>query len=444
MKNKEFDKFIKSNLGKNLTPPNSLNWENMDIPFPQKKKKRGFFFMWIGLLGLGLAGSYFFFSNTIKNTAENNIRSTIANKDESRKVINAETEANLENQNLQQDIYKSKSSINELTKSHNLNTKTLPTSHENLKPILHPQLIKTNATEIIDDTLIKKAIIDLASMPDDLNKNPLQISENFSKENLFTQRIDPLVTLLQLPKTKPLLLKLYPIFEPLNDLSLDLDSIPTLPKKGKIKATLFVSFGVNISRSNFSSGSQVDSVSNAEGAALGNTYSLGWRVPLKKDFFIETGFTFQKLHTTFSHSEYLGFTLDLIERQKVFRTKHIFHNNYFKYLELNLGVGRNFSFGKNWGSEIILHFNPSYKFDSQGRTFDENQTIIYIEDFEANQKWLWSSDVGLNLFYQVKNNKIFTGVNFKQNLSKLKILENSNLTIQPQILTIKLGMLKSF
>jgi len=53
MENSEFDKYIKSHTQKDLEVPQGLSWEEMNIPLPeQKKKRRGFFWLWFGLVGV--------------------------------------------------------------------------------------------------------------------------------------------------------------------------------------------------------------------------------------------------------------------------------------------------------------------------------------------------------------------------------------------------------
>ena len=87
---------------------------------------------------------------------------------------------------------------------------------------------------------------------------------------------------------------------------------------------------------------------------------------MKKNIFLESGLSFQKLHATFDHNLPLGTFIDTMNHQKIYRTRHVFHNNYFSYLELNVGIGKTFLFEKNWGSEIVFRFNPSIKLKNEG------------------------------------------------------------------------------
>ena len=75
---------------------------------------------------------------------------------------------------------------------------------------------------------------------------------------------------------------------------------------------------------------------------------------------------------------------------------------------------------------------------------DENEFIFKIEDFDATPKLFWSTDAGVNLFYQKNNNKIFTEINLKQSLTKTTIPISSKLNFQPHVLALRIGLIRGF
>jgi len=71
MKNKEFDEFIRANTQEELSPPSELDWGNMDIPLPPKKRKRNPLLMILPLiLILALLSAIWIYLDTKNTTKE--------------------------------------------------------------------------------------------------------------------------------------------------------------------------------------------------------------------------------------------------------------------------------------------------------------------------------------------------------------------------------------
>lgn len=205
-----------------------------------------------------------------------------------------------------------------------------------------------------------------------------------------------------------------------------------------------LAFGANRTSANYSSGNQLAAVKTANGMAIGKIAQIGLQLPLKKNYFLSTGLTYQKLHTTFAYSEDLGYVDNVAALHRIYRTKHIYHNNFFEFAELNIGAGKKLYFGENWGSQITVLINPSYKLKSTGRTLDENSAVVYIEDFDAGQKWFLNAGIGVDLFFDTRFGGLVLGAGLNQSLSKIKLLNDSDLKMQPRSVQFRMGVTRDF
>ena len=88
---------------------------------------------------------------------------------------------------------------------------------------------------------------------------------------------------------------------------------------------------------------------------------------IKKGFFTSVGVSYQRLHRTFTFSEELETEINYPAFQKTYRTKRVFYNNYFDFIELNIGGEKSFSFGKNWGSQLALNINIFSDLDEKNK-----------------------------------------------------------------------------
>ncbi|MEM6966720.1 MAG: hypothetical protein AAF573_18290 [Bacteroidota bacterium] len=146
----------------------------------------------------------------------------------------------------------------------------------------------------------------------------------------------------------------------------------------------------------------------------------------------------------FTFREDLGSTVNSIQQQRISETRNVFYNNFFDLIELKIGGGKHFYFGKNWGSQVALHFNPSYKINSSGRTLNDEESIVIIEEFDAKQKLFLNASADLKIFYTIKKNSIFLGAGYARSLNDIKFLENSDLKFRPTVLNFNLGISRRF
>ena len=426
MENSEFDKYIKTHTEKELEVPVGLSWEEMDIPLPeQKKKRRGFFWIWFLFLGALLGGgAVMLLQPSIDESKDIVMEEVVAtNRKPETKPILEKSSSNTG----QKDDSVTKESTSTIINKDITVTNTRPSISKNTQPInSFNSLVSSNEITISNSGSIPENSLNSVSK----KYNPITPSSSkeiirtiFSVENIDGVNLGLSTKERALPQ-------------------LHLVDIP--PPDKKINASFFINFGVNQSWSNYNQGNQLATLTAAEDLAFGNSFQLGVKFPLKNKFFVTTGLTYQKLHTTFSYKEDLGTEVSLALNQRITRVKNIYHNNYFEFIELNLGVGKEFYFGKNWGSQLSLSFNPSYQLKATGRTLNEDLSVFEMENHKTVDRLLWAAGGGLDLFFNLKSNRILAGVDLKRSLSKIQLLDNSDLQLQPQVLTFKLGLERKF
>ena len=444
MENSDFDKYIRSHTEKDLTPPMDLNWENMNIPLPSEKKKdRAIYFYFIGLLIL--VGGLYLFSNQYSTTQddiveqglmpENNI--SLESKTSVNKELEAEKQYNSENiENEKESIVNlnsntSKEFLIQKTKknSSSISQNRMATQQNISKKNIESQFVPTNQSALSKasfNKMIKK----------DLTKDAIDIEKITQPKNKLSQplAINSIVFTF-LPFTNETQYVDIPLRWETKDF-----------KRESLNngLTLQLGYGLNTFQSNFNPSSQTELLQSAEDIAYGHAVNLKLKYHFKHKIYASLGFTYQKLHNTFSYREDLGVVNNLVDFTKVHRTKVIYHNNYFENISINIGVGKAFLLTKYLGFDIALQLNPTLGLSSEGRTLNDELQVVYIENFQPSKKLFLSAGTSIDVFYKVKNNKIFAGAGFTQTLSKVNLIQNSNLSYQPRILTFNIGFGRRF
>ena len=433
MENSEFDKFIKSNTHQELDVPEGLDWENMNIPLPppEKKNRKIIFMLWFGLLFFA-AGSmiYFYAKNANQNEAI-----ALDKSEKTSSILETETIEKIVAQDFSNKLTPAISGDSvQIT-----NTAQIPFSQkkDNQKGLNQLTNSTTNTLIIKDSVKVKTFVSNILNQAN-LTEVPLAAISKNEINQLNIASIQSINALLQFSFEKKRELNIPTYF-------VASEKTPN-PKKKKKKNGLSVtfSFGLNTFNQNYQAGPQAELLKSAEESAIGNSYNLGLEYHIKKGFFTSVGVSYQRLHRTFTFSEELETEINYPAFQKTYRTKRVFYNNYFDFIELNIGGEKSFSFGKNWGSQLALNINPSFKIKSTGRTLDDNESIIDIEDFATKPKVFVSAGAEVRLFYKINSNRVFTSFGYKQALSKIKLLNNSSLSFQPQVLSVTLGVSRDF
>lgn len=445
MNDSDFDKFIRESAKTDLDVPDGLNWEQMNIPLPEKKKKRRpFFLLFIGfgvLICSVLFGIYFSQSkDAISKKIEPIAPSTLSNK-------------------------------NNTTPTSDQLTIQEATANESINEVRNSSLEKQiNKPKINEKNVVNSDIKRKASNPLQTNKykaNTLQTSSIDKDATLKNESLKP--TDIGMPGTqtesikmpafdKPKNEALSEIFAQINTLNIKpfsdnvepfVAKLPPLTDNNllnndKEKNKLFsvsLSYGVNQSDLMFDNAeNDISALKAASQKSFGDQISVDLKYSFFKQNFITAGVRYQKLFSEFMANEDLGAGFNSATNQIVYKNRRVFHNNNFQYIALNAGIGTKLYISKNFGSELSLNFSPNYRIKSSGRLLDEELSIITIEEQQADAKLFFNAGASANLFVKMKNNYFFIGCSFDRTLTDTKVLTNSQLTIKPQILSLNIGL----
>jgi hypothetical protein len=411
MGNAEFDKFIRSNTQKDLEAPDSLDWENMNIQLPKEEKKPRLFLLLFGLSFIVLSSLVLIYSNK---------------KEENPPLF--DTEANTTNSEIK---------VSEILNQSNTSD---PGSLEDKKKKVNAKQGSLTQKETKQLNLLKQSI--LLDSSDNISTNkPFDFEEVSLSKVLQTLKLSSFKTQKKI--------KLIPSIPSITNLKLQVQkqkeispterSLSQTKAERNKKSSLSFSIGFNTFNSNYNASNQTLELRNAEAAALGTNYNLGFEYALKKDFFVHMGISHQRLRKTF---EEIQVEESLLER--ITRIKYVFHNNNYDIVATNIGVGRTISFGKHWGSKIALNINPSYMVNIEGRTLDDNKSIIDLKGNMTQQRFYFSGGAELKLFYKLKGKIIFTSFGYQQSIRANNLIKNSPLKYRPEILSINLGISRTF
>ena len=418
MENAEFDKFIRSNAQKNLEVPKELDWDNMNIPLPKKKKKSRFFFLWIVLSFLVLISFVLIYFNAIEEktsrTDNNSISSGLG-------LMNpVETTAKKDSLDI-----RVPSSVN----------------NENVKANLDAYS-QRNTNQLISQKLRPFKTISNLAIANLLNLENLTLSDSVEASTFSSLKTHEKIDLI--PSIPTLTYSVSPSIK-----NTELESLSIIsPVHKEIKtgydkrSTLSLSIGSNTFTNSYNSGFQIQELESAEAKAFGLSYNLGFEYLIKKGFFASVGVSYQRLHNTFTFSEELEVEENSLQR--IYRTKYVYYNNYFDIMSLNIGVGKSILFGKKWGSKMILNIQPSYTLNVEGRSLNDQISIIDVKEDPAQQKLFLAIGAELRLFYKLKSNEVFVSYGYQQAITDSKLIKNSSLKYKPQISSINVGMSRSF
>ena len=421
MDHSKFDQFIRSNSHEELSTPPGLDWEEMNIPIPPpEKKKRRFFFLWLLLAGTGFALFGLWALSGDKISSDITTQTNKALNDS--KTISSNTLTS----EIPSEVIPANHSV---SSSATIAQKIIVPA----KPEITEQKTENNTVSSSLESRQKKHIVLTDAAPSDKrSSNILEPSPRI-----------PAITI-------PLLAAPGYYLENLsgNDNSNveESDSITFLSEEDLTKNANFwslsVSYGLNSSQNVYSNTVQKEALENADDLALGSTYHLQLEQHFRKHVFWYTGLSFQRLHSTFYYEKFLGFEDNFADLIRTSRTRKVYHNNYLHLLELNLGLGKSFFPKNKIGLDLSIQLNPTLSFNPRGRTLDEELNIINIEDQNSGVQWMFSAGTRLDLRYNFKTSSISLGLGYTQVLSKLQIISDSDLTNQPRVLELRIGLRK--
>ncbi len=423
MEHSQFDKFIRANAEKELAVPSELDWDNMTIPLPEQKRKRRLLPFWLLFImflgGLGI-GSFKYLQQTEVAISSFSIptaglpQSTVAKKIGST------------NQDVRpQDQVESTAGRSILVPvtvqaESDLTTSSFPTGETQ---VYHE--------ERADHDLLAPTTPALSQETTKTTSEPA--TQAMAPQSIVhSTNIDVLKTEFKFP------------IQPLtaHSISFNLSKLPQARVQAlKGTGSIIISYGLNRSRLDYNNALR----EQTEAPAWGHMTQLLWERDLGKQYFMSIGLAYQQLHTTFSFREDLGTYINFSERQVIKQTRRVFHNNYLELLSLQVGAGRNFPLGPQLKSQVILHFSPTYRLAQQGRTIDDNESVIDLDDTTlTSDKLLWNANASWRLAYQLPNIDLFVGAMFTQSVTKARLLSDQEKMIKPRALSFIIGIQRSW
>lgn len=441
----QFDKFIRKHSEKELELPTELNWDKMNIPLPNKenKKRKIFWYSLIPLcLSLCIGCSYFYFNKTQNQSnsstlAENMIEvfeSTLNTPQNQSIKESKKIESPLsENESIQ--IANELTSKNSKVKTISGLTTTMANNTLNSFPLTKS---KTPRTTIQTDTLelgISK-LQNVSVLPAEL-----EAKSTFNLNSNSTQERDP-VELYQMQSLSRIENSIAYI-APYPPIHFDEKFLLSNSKESE-KLSLYFSLGHLKTHNHYSNGPQAEILNSAESAGHGISASLGSRLLLNNTFFLMSEFSYQKQRHFFMHTEVVSKNFDAILYRQVTTLRHVCHNNTLETLGLKVGIGKHFIFNENWGSTVSLAISSDYQLRADGRTLNDEVSIIELNNHKFPQKFIYNGHMSAGLFYNLKGIRLSGNIGWQQGLNSAVTSTQSNLEYSPRGLNVSLGVEKRF
>jgi hypothetical protein len=373
MTEKDFDEFIRKAASSNLSPDECFNWENMNIPIPKRKRRAPFFlFFFLGLGALCLLGGMYFFLNSTKvQTAE---RISISNEKydlhvlDSSKIVNDVDLAS--KKEMTKDITNQDSKFDSRSINTSIKENTLPTK---------PQVVAymdSNLDVVTEEALTKGVRVGTKkNVTPDINTS---VQEILSLEEVEYRMFDRFYF------ESPVLAMNY--LKPERRLNYWFVKGGVLTHKNLIEGNEFTdtNFGRN------SSGLFI---------AISKHHSL------RRNWFLETGFTYSRLNHYYRGEQDLGYINDISAAERISSRRIIKHNNLIEIAEVQLGLGKVISLAENFQFLSSISVLPGVVTRRAGRVFLPNEsTPISIEEATNGFPFSLSSELMLGLQYQVREN----------------------------------------
>jgi len=126
---------------------------------------------------------------------------------------------------------------------------------------------------------------------------------------------------------------------------------------------------------------------------------------LRRNWFVETGFTYSRLNHFYQGEQDLGYINDISAAERVSSRRIIKHNNLIEIAEIQLGLGKTVPLKENLRVLSSISVSPGFVTRRAGRVFLPNEsTPISIEEATDGFPFSLSGELMLGLQYQVKEN----------------------------------------
>jgi hypothetical protein len=453
MEYSKFDDFIKSNTKDDLPVPEELSWDNMDFPLPPAKRKRRilpWLLFFLLFTGLTISGIWYIYRQKSNGTGLSRLES-IASKEPQNNEVDFESGFPVQHNEQFHKIAPDDISANIKIES-----------PQSIHKVYDTKTIKDDRAQ--ETVALNNAKFQETSKPRHIQSEEIRIDENMvlgstlESNEIAAEMADiftPLEDLYSVGEQKS---KQFPIaalpMRPLSsDLRIEYISSPSMEyspglllgeqdditvKQEKKHRYLLLSIGMNTAQLDHSS----PILKDAEVSDWGNRYQILFEQEVKNNWLAGVGLAYHRIHSTLTFEKELGTYVNFSEGQIIRQIRHVFHNNYFDFISLNLGVGKQFNLKSRWRTQGSINFSPSYRLMHTGKSITDNETIIDLTPGAiAQNKWIWNAEASWSVSYRLKETVVFCGVNISQTLNKIPLfLNDNNMTIQPRIYSLNLGI----
>lgn len=445
MKFSDFDKQIQENAARNLVAPSELDWDNMDITLPEKKSKKpliAFLLMSVILV----SGSVYYLYNQgvsedilkekqLSNTEAIAIQSNettfdnskattdeivpIDNNSISQKDIATDFQTSIEskkniatdNNFMPQQEFSTDVQVSDETKEN-----TTPSTN-NASNQLNEQVENTNIQN--EEQATQKAIAHHENMKNQAIEDVIQSTEFLTTLDYKSLNIDQ--------KDLPLL----SVFSENKSIRPRTNSLTILSR------TNHTSNHFNTSNLEY-----LDVLNASDVSAWSQSLTIRKAFPLTKSLFGSVGLSYHKLHTVFSHSQYLGFE-DVVNSvgttERTERTRVVYHNNYSNIGALNIGLGKSYSIANQLDFQFQLGLDGGYQFSDDGKTLDTDLEIV-DKALMNNNKFTLSTTADAHIVYNANSFKLLVGGGFSKFLTSTNSIDNTTLTNRPNMFFLDVGV----
>ncbi len=497
MDNKDFDKYVREKMNKELSSPEFLDWDKMDIEIPRKKKRR---FWIIPLVFIGVAIAFFLVtyvqnqvqvvdSNTssqesvtsINDTSDDNSTasiSSLSDKSENKKevlvnniskTVAPPSEGQGYNEPLptkKGDQAKKKNLPQVSNLSSAKESDDLRSDKENSEVLLDKENSEVRSNKESSEVLLDKESSDLRSDKESTDlrsdKENSEVRSNKESSEVRSNKENSEVLLDQEKASSkawllPALL-LKEINQPitiqhskvgiLNDLIWVEEPLQSKNnvEKSNTKNELQLTYGWNATQPQLASNSEdtyFKTLASATGESYDNSVSILWNRKLNKSLRLQLGSTWLRLNQTFDYEKDLGFTDDFNTLTRTYFKRVVHHNNQIDILELNIGLAYSQRLSTKSSLRVFGHLNSGMEIMNRGKTIDVDKEIVSY-DRASNNKFVFSFSLGVDYKYELKHFNIIAGVSARKLIQNTRVVNPDQISNRPLVGVLQIGISKPF
>lgn len=421
MSNQDFDKYMQDNLGEELTPPDSLNWDNMDIQLPPKRKRRIFI---LPIIVLGASALLYFGIGLLQPGGS---MLSIA------------------------DLPLPQIALSESLTASQANTTLSTTSKE--EPVEH---LSVAIESVVEETRDVSTTDQLHASSEESFSSPATTTSNSSSAaatlsatvtdasvSAFVKENSPLSLLSGLGIDQLAGNTSAGLYENLPNVDSIREALSRMAAtQAKTKNQLQFTYGMTWTQPvfNASSSDYLTQLENTTTAATNSIISMGWNRQLNRQWMLQVSGTWLRMHHTFDYEEDLGFEDDFDNLIRTYFRRIVHHNNTLDLVELNVGFAYQQPLALRSKLRFYAQLNPGLVLSHTGRTLNQKGEVVSFTT-EQRSGLAFNAGVGLDYVYQLENISLVAGVSTRKMLTNVRSVESMQVTNRPVIGTFRVGIL---